>query len=93
LSIAAAKAVALDNLAIAGARAGHQREAATLLGYCNANIGYSPSSGGYPWVPPTLEDMLAGMADRAACEAAGAALSRSQVLSLVSSLETLGTNP
>jgi predicted ATPase len=92
LSIAAAQAVALDNLAIAVARAGHRREAATLVGYCNANIGYSPSSGGYPWILPTLEGVLAGMADRAVCEAGGAALSRSQVLSLVNRLETLGTN-
>jgi hypothetical protein len=91
LSLGAAPLQALEVLAIAVARAGHQRDAATLVGYSNATVGHHAGTA-YPWVPPGLDDILAGMPDRDAYQASGAALSRGQLVSLVNNLENLATD-
>ena len=76
-------------LALAVAEAGHLTEAAMLLGYGNAHLlAYrndvpSPQS---QWIGHRLDTALAALPDRAAHEAAGAALDRRQVLALVDAI-------
>jgi hypothetical protein len=59
-----------------------------LAGYSDAQLGtHRIDTPGYAWVRTALDHALAGIADRAVHQAAGAGLSRSQILALFDHLD------
>jgi predicted ATPase/class 3 adenylate cyclase len=79
----------LRMLAIAAAEAGRAPVAATLVGYCDANlrphrVRVSTSS----WLEGILDDVLGPMRDQERHAVAGAEASRGEIMALVAQLET-----
>jgi predicted ATPase/class 3 adenylate cyclase len=90
----AAADLALRLLATAAAEAGYKPEAATLIGYCDAYLlQYRIAASGYAWVQAYVDDALAGLPDRAAHEARGAASTRGQLMTLVNHLGSMIEQP
>jgi hypothetical protein len=80
-------------LALVATDAGYPAEAATLAGYADANLRpYRATSPGFEWVSNALEDALAGVADRVTHQAYGAQCTRSQMLSLVTRIDSVIDN-
>ena len=86
--------VAFRVLAVAVARARYEVEAATLVGYSDANLNaFSRDAPPMAWHPAALDDALAGLPSRLEHEAAGAASSRSQILALVRHFDAVIDHP
>jgi hypothetical protein len=84
-----AEGQALRLLAIAVAERGYQTEAARLAGYAEANLSADQIRAAHGWAQATLDEALVGMDKRSAHEAAGAALTRGQVMALVTHLDSV----
>jgi len=79
---------ALRLLAASAAEVGYRVEAATLIGYTEANLSASRMRDlGDAWAWAALDDALAGMTQRVVHEAAGAALTRADIMALVARLD------
>jgi hypothetical protein len=85
-----AEDLALRLLAVAVAEAGHEGEADMLTGYSEANLRvhrfYAP---GLTCVEASLDSALAGAPDRPTRQAAGAGLSRHEMLAIVNDCEAI----
>jgi predicted ATPase len=76
-----------SSLALAAARAGYGAEAAMLAGYSEQHFRpYRMFNGDGQWLMAQLENALAELPDRQVHRAAGAALARSQMMTLVTQL-------
>ena len=79
--------LALRLLAIAYAEARHASQAATLLGYADANTSqHRLDTPGLGWTKPRLERALAGLVDRLLREAEGSTWHRRQIMALINEL-------
>jgi predicted ATPase len=77
-------------LAAAAAGAGFRAEAAALVGYSEENLhAYPRDSPILGWHETAIDDALAGMPDRAEHEAAGRAMTRREMLAVVSRLDAM----
>jgi predicted ATPase/class 3 adenylate cyclase len=78
---------ALRLLAVAASEAGHEREADMLAGYSEACLSaHRMPAPGFAWIQAALDRAL-GAPDRAAQRAAGAGLTRYEMLAIVNDLE------
>jgi hypothetical protein len=83
-----AKDWTLRLLAVAAADADHLAEAATLIGYTDANLrDHRILNSNHKWISGVLGTLLPQTDDRAAHERAGAAASRRDVFALIERLE------
>jgi predicted ATPase len=80
---------ALRLLAIAYAEAGHASQAATLVGYADANLSqYRMDTPGLGWIIPRLELALASLADRSDYQTQGSTWHRRQIMALINELSS-----
>jgi predicted ATPase len=85
-----AEDLALRLLSVALAEAGHEREADMLTAYSDANLqAHRGFHGCSQWIQDSLDKALAAAPDRAAQQAAGASLSRHDLLTIVSDCEAI----
>jgi predicted ATPase/class 3 adenylate cyclase len=89
LSILLPLEVALRLLAVAYAEDGCASQAATLVGYADANLSqYRLDTAGLGWTVPRLERALAGLADRSDYETQGSTWDRRQIMGLINELSS-----
>jgi predicted ATPase/class 3 adenylate cyclase len=81
--------LALRLLAIAYAEAGRTAQAATLVGYTDANLSqYRLDLPGLRWIKPRLERALDGLAGRSDYETQGSTRHRRQIMALINELSS-----